>query len=364
MPKRGDSVYKRKDGLWEARYVKEIGEDGRKRYGSVYARSCGEAKEKRRAALDSIILYGTAAMPRAITVGRLGAEWLDVNRGRVKPSTHRRYEGYIHNYIADKLGARPAIGFGAVDVQAFAAWLVESGLGQTSVNSILIFLHSCFKYGHRQYGLPMPEFVYLAKERRETCVLSPAEQGRLEAYLVEDVDLYKFGVLLTLYTGLRVGELCALRWRDVASGSITVRGTMQRLGDGNGSSRVVIGSPKTRTSARTIPLPQFISEYLDLFGVGRSPDDFVLGSDERKVVEPRFMQNKFKKYIAAVGIEGATFHTLRHSFATRCVDTYGFDVKTLSEILGHSSVEITLNLYVHSSMDRKRDQMAKLQLLS
>ena len=363
MPKRGDKVYKRKDGLWEARFVKEIGEDGRKKYGSVYAHSCSEAKQKRQAAMDSIILYGTAATPRTITVGRLVAEWLDVNRGRVKPSTYGRYDGYFRNYIGRRLGARSASSVGAVGIGAFAAWLLESGLSRVSVNSILIFLHSCFKYGHRQYGLPMPEFIYFTRERRETCALSTVEQERLEAYLVEDVDLYKFGVLLTLYTGLRVGELCALRWRDVEGGSITVRGTMQRLGDGKGSSRVVVGSPKTKTSARTIPLPRFISEYLDLFSVGRMPDDFVLGSDERKVVEPRFMQNKFKKYIAAVGIEGATFHTLRHSFATRCVDTYGFDVKTLSEILGHSSVEITLNLYVHSSMDRKRDQMAKLRLL-
>lgn len=363
MPKKGDKVYKRKDGLWEARYVKEIGADGKKRYGSVYARSCAAAKEKRQAAMDSILLYGRTATPREITVGRLATEWLEVNRGRLKPSTYRRYEGYIYNYIADRLGARSAVGFGAVAIQAFGAELAAAGLSRTSVNSILIFLHSCFKYGQRQYGLPMPEFVYLSRERRETSALSPAEQERLECYLVRDVDLYKFGVLLTLYTGLRIGELCALRWRDVEGGSITVRGTMQRLGDGRGSSRVVVGSPKTRTSARTIPLPRFIGQYMEFFGRGRSPDDFVLGSELRPVAEPRFMQNRFKRYAAEAGIEGATFHTLRHSFATRCVDTYGFDVKTLSEILGHSSVETTLNLYVHPSMDRKRDQMAKLRLL-
>ena len=94
MPKKGDKVYKRKDGLWEARYVKEIGADGKKRYGSVYARSCAAAKEKRQAAMDSILLYGRTAAPREVTVGRLATEWLEVNRGRLKPSTYRRYEGY------------------------------------------------------------------------------------------------------------------------------------------------------------------------------------------------------------------------------------------------------------------------------
>ena len=364
MPKRGERVYKRKDGLWEARFVKEIDEGGRKKYGSVYGHSCTEAKEKRQAAMDSILLHGTAALPRGITVGRLTAEWLAVNRGRVKPSSYARYEGYVRNYVDGRLGARSAVGFGAAEIQSFASRLAADGLSPMSVNAILIFLHSCFKYGHRQYGLPMPEFIYPARERRERFVLSPGQQERLEAYLTQDVDVYKFGVLLTLYTGLRVGELCALRWRDVEGGSITVRGTMQRLGDGAGASRVVVGSPKTKTSARTIPLPTFLCEYLSLFSRGRAPEDFLLGSERRPVVEPRFMQSRFKKYIAEVGIEGATFHTLRHSFATRCVDTYDFDVKTLSEILGHSSVEVTLNLYVHSSMERKRDQMSKLKLLS
>ena len=364
MPKKGENVYKRKDGLWEARYVKEIGEDGKKKYGSVYARSCCEAKEKRRAAVDSILLYGAPLLPRSITVSRLVSEWLAVNRGRVKASSFRRYEGFYKNHIDSRIGARTALSCGTAVIQTFAMGLLELGLSQISANAVLIFLHSCFKYGHRQYGLPMPDFIYFPRERAEMCVLSPTEQERLENYLTRDIDVYKFGVLLTLYTGLRVGELCALRWSDVKNGSITVRGTMQRLGDGKGSSRVVVGSPKTKTSARTIPLPPFLSEYIEFFGRGRSPDEFILCAEGRNIVEPRLMQDKFKKYITAVGIEGATFHTLRHSFATRCVDTYDFDVKTLSEILGHSSVETTLNLYVHSSMDRKRDQMSKLHLLS
>ena len=364
MPRKGDKVYRRKDGLWEARYVKEIDEGGQKKYGSVYGHSCSEAKEKRQAVMDSILLHGAATLPRGITVGRLTAEWLAVNRGRVKPSSYARYAGYCKNYVESRLGARSVVGCGAAVIQAFAAELAEDGLSPISVNAILIFLHSCFKYGHRQYGLPMPEFIYPTRERRERFVLSPDQQERLESYLTQNVDVYKFGVLLTLYTGLRVGELCALRWRDVEGGSITVRGTMQRLGDGSGASRVVVGSPKTKTSARTIPLPAFLCDYMSFFSRGRAPEDFILGSERRPVVEPRFMQSRFKKYTADVGIEGATFHSLRHSFATRCVDTYDFDVKTLSEILGHSSVETTLNLYVHSSMERKRDQMSKLKLLS
>ena len=362
MPKKGDKVYKRKDGLWEARFVKEIGADGRKKYASVYAHSCAEAKEKRQAAMDRLLLYGTASAPRNITVGRLVCEWLALNRGRVKPSTFMRYKGFYRNHIEHRLGSRSVIGCESAVIHSFALALIDGGLSQISVNGVLIFLHSCFKYGARQYRLPMPDFVYFPRERAEMRVLSPAEQSRLERHLLTDIDVYKFGVLLTLYTGLRVGELCALRWADVGSGSLTVRSTMQRISDG-GESRLIVGPPKTKTSARTIPLPPFLGEYLAHFGRGRLPEDFVLSAGDRRVIEPRVMQNRFKKYAAAVGIEGATFHTLRHSFATRCVDSYDFEIKTLSEILGHSSVEMTLNRYVHSSMDLKREQMSRLKLL-
>lgn len=364
MPRKGDKVYKRKDGLWEARYVKEIGADGRKKYGSVYARTCGEAKDKRQAAMDNILLTGAPCGPRGMTVGRLCREWLSVNAERVKPSTLRRYESFYRNHIESHLGGRAAISCTTVALHDFAVERLESGLSAVTVNAMLTLLHSCFKYGQREYRLPMPEVVYFPRERREMRVLSREEQMRLERYLTREMDIYKFGVLLALYTGLRVGELCALRWRDVERGSLWVRGTMQRLGREDGGSEIVVGTPKTKTSARVIPLPSFLSEYAELFRRGGTADGFLLGTRGREVVEPRVMQYKLGRYLAAVGIEGATFHTLRHSFATRCVDGYNFEIKTLSEILGHSSIEMTLNRYVHSSMDLKRSNMERLCLLS
>lgn len=365
MPKKGDKVYKRKDGLWEARYVKEIDAFGKKKYGSVYARTCSEAKDKRQAALDNILLIGASCGPRGITVERLCREWLSLNANRIKPSSLRRYESFFKKHIEAQIGGYTALSCTTIALHEYAVERLDSGLSPATVNGLLTFLHSCFKYGHRQYHLPMPDFVYFPKERVEMRVLSREEQLRLERYLVRDMDIYKFGVLLTLYTGLRVGELCALRWCDVERGSLHVRGTMQRLSkDGTSGSEVVVGTPKTKTSARTIPLPSFLGEYIEHFRRESRSDGFVLGTIGREVVEPRIMQYKFKKYLDDVGIEGATFHTLRHSFATRCVDRYNFEIKTLSEILGHSSIEMTLNKYVHSSMDLKKTNMERLCLLS
>lgn len=363
MPKKGDKVYKRKDGLWEARYVKEIGDDGRKKYGSVYARTCSEAKDKRQAAVDGILLYGGTVGARNITVGRLVLEWIHLNRARIKPSSLQKYTTFWTKHIKPHLGNRPVISCGTVFLHEYAKKRVDEGLSEVTVNAILSFLHSCFKLGNRQYKLPIPDFVYFPRGKKEMRVLSRVEQSELEKYLIMQTDIYKFGVLLALYTGLRVGELCALRWSDFDSGCIKVQATMQRLARVGGGSEVVIGTPKTPSSARVIPLPPFICDLAERFRPDL-PDRHVLSTPEHAVVEPRVMQYRFARYMRDLGIEGATFHTLRHSFATRCVDKYNFEIKTLSEILGHSSVEMTLNRYVHSSMELKKASMEKLQLLS
>ena len=364
MPKKGDKVYHRKDGLWEARYVKEIDTFGKKKYGSVYAKTCREAKEKRQNILDTMLLCQTPVGVRSITVARLVKEWLYLNRQRLKVSTYQRYEGFWTNHIEKTIGPQVAFHCGTLALYEFGMERLKTGLSPGSVNSILVFLHSCFKYGHRQYHLPMPDFMYFTTSRKEMRVFSREEQRCLERYLFDRMDIYKFGVLLTLYTGLRVGELCALQWEDIQPDSITVRKTMQRLRkeDGRGS-EVVIGEPKTPTSARVIPIPSFLGEYVESFKEQGKEQTYFLGTSGQTIVEPRVMQYKFKQYLHDLGIEGATFHTLRHTFATRCVEC-GFELKSLSEVLGHSKIEIILNKYVHSSMNLKRKNMEKLKRLS
>ena len=365
MARHGDSVYKRKDGYYEARYVKEIDANGKKKYGSTYGKTYQEAKDKRQAAMDNILLFQAPLGPRSITVNQMIKEWLYLNAHRIKKSSLQRYQGFWHNHIENTIGGRTALSCTTMAIHEFALGRLNTGLSTVTVNAILGFLHSCFKYGHRQYRLPMPDFIYFPNDRAEMRVLTQKEQKRLEAYLLKEMDIYKFGVLLTLYTGLRIGELCALQWKDVENDSITVRKTMQRLQKNNGlGSEVVIGSPKTKTSARTIPLPPFLLQYVYHFKQGQEPTAYVMSTEDKSIIEPRVMQYRFKKYMQDVEIEGATFHTLRHSFATRCVDLYDFEIKTLSELLGHSNIQMTLNRYVHSSLELKRKNMERLHLLS
>lgn len=361
MTRRGDAIYHRKDGLWEARYVKEIDMSGKKKYGSVYGHSYREVKAKRQDALDHILLYQNTAPLRQVTVNDLATEWLMVNRHRLKPSTVQRYEGFLKNHIKTTIGTISAVYMTTISIHQFAASRLSNGLAPQSVNAILTFLHSILKYGHRQYRLPMPEIIYLSCEKKEMRVFSQEEQRVLVSFLKMDMDICKLGVLTALYTGLRIGELCALRWVDIEDDSITVRRTVQRLckPDGSGT-ELHIGPPKTKTSLRRIPIPSFLKEIIDSFRKTELQDSCFLSTYPGDIMEPRLLQYRFKGYLKSAGISEANFHALRHTFATRCVEA-GFEIKSLSEILGHANVQITLNKYVHSSFALKQANMELLK---
>ena len=362
MARRGEAIYHRKDGLWEARYIKEVDIGGKKKYGSVYGHTYREAKAKRQGALDHILLHQKAPSIRQITVKELSREWLLVNRSRLKRSSIQRYEGFLKNHIELILGDVNVLYLTTVTIHQFTQNRLEVGLSPQSVNAILTVLHAILKYGHQQHQLPMPEIIYLSSEKKEMRVLSTEEQSRLVAYLMKDMDICKLGVLVALYTGLRIGELCALRWTDIDADSMTVRQTMQRLQKRDGAgTELVVGSPKTKTSLRTIPLPSFLKELIEPFRKADLAGGYFLSAYANEVIEPRIMQYRFGRYLKDAGIEKANFHALRHTFATRCVEC-GFEIKSLSEILGHANVQTTLNKYVHSSFALKQSNMERLTL--
>ena len=244
------------------------------------------------------------------------------------------------------------------DIQLKSGKIGGNALSRKTVNDILIVLGMIFDYIYESYGITMPKIKLLREIKKDTRVLDKDEQSKLLDALYCDMDIYKFGVLLSLYTGLRIGELCALDWSDIKDDLIVVNKTMQRLKDDGGGTRIFINPPKSNCSKRIIPLPEFLKSVINQF---RKSDGFVLSSNTKRYIEPRLMQIKFEKIITQIGIEKANFHCLRHTFATRCIES-GFDIKSLSEILGHSDVKTTLNRYVHSSFELKQINMQKLSL--
>ncbi len=360
MSRRGEAIYHRNDGLWEARYVKEVDIYGKKKYGSVYGHSYREAKDKRQDIVDRLLLCQGEVPTRRLTINALTKEWLLINKERLKKSSYQRYEGFFRNHIESIIGDAAAFYLTTTAVHSFSLNRLNAGLSPQSVNAVLIFLHSVMKYGHRQYHLPLPEFIYLAYDKKEMRVLTKEEQKKLVSYLLCEPDAYKVGVLVALYTGLRIGELCALHWDDVEENSIVVRRTVQRLKkDGALGTELSISTPKTEASCRTIPLPSFLKDYITPLRPANGSSYFL----SYNITEPRVMQYKFKKYLVEAGINNANFHALRHTFATRCVEC-GFEIKSLSEILGHSNVQTTLNKYVHTSFELKQTNMERLASIS
>lgn len=192
------------------------------------------------------------------------------------------------------------------------------------------------------------------------------EQATLCRYLLANFSLKNAGILLCLFTGIRVGELCALCWENICLQDrvLCVQHTMQRIQTDtpfDQKTKVMITSPKSKHSIRVIPLPEDFAKLLASIQPESSSGFFLTGK-EHQWVEPRSMQNHFKRVLQCCAISPANFHTLRHTFATRCVEL-GFDLKSLSEILGHANVNITMNRYVHPSMELKRDHMQKLSAL-
>ena len=351
MPKKGTNIFKRKDGRWEARYVKSVTADGSKKYGSVYGKTFTEAKEKQELCIRNNRLYQSTNHNLLLT--NLMYEWLEFTKNSIKKSTIQKYEGVIRNHIEKSSLGKVNIHYvNSNTLVEFSDLLIKGGrLSAKTINDILIVIGLALSYAEDKYGISKPKIQYVRENRREMRVLSIDEQRILEDYLYSDLNNYKMGILLALYTGMRVGELCALQWDDVADNTIIINKTIQRLKQ-NGKTVLEITEPKTRSSNRKIPVPDFLMAMLNQYRSYGS----VLKNRNGKPVEPRLMQLTFEKYVNDCGLPKTNFHALRHTFATRCIEA-GFDIKSLSEILGHTDVKTTLNKYVHSSLEQKHKNM-------
>ena len=187
---------------------------------------------------------------------------------------------------------------------------------------------------------------------------------RLEHYLLQSNDLTKYGILLALYSGMRIGEICALKWSNInlKSGTVSVCQTLQRLQDreNKGKTKIYISEPKTQSSKRIIPIPDFLTELLKTIQPQNNHTFLLTGT--KSPIEPKTLENAFKRCLKKCNIPRINFHILRHTFATRCVEL-GFDMKSLSEILGHASMGTTLSIYAHPTLECKRNNMKKLVFL-
>ena len=343
MARRGENIYKRKDGRYEGRYIKYYDISGKAVYGYVYSRSYAEIKEL----LAKYKTEKPTKQGKNTTLSEWLKSWLE-SQGTLKATTKQIYKSHIDNYINPNLGKIPLKKLNGDVLQGF---INDLDLSASTVKTIFSIIKSALSSAEDN-GLISNIWgkVKLPKKDKSIVqILTVTEQKRLESMLVSSFDI---GVWISLYAGLRIGEVCALKWSDInfETSILTVNGTQVRTESG-----VEIISPKSKSSKREIPISQ---KLIDKLKALPHTCDYVL-SKNNKPVDVRTYRRYFKKLLQDANLPDIKYHALRHTFSTRALEV-GMDYKTLSEILGHSSVGITLDLYAHSLKEHKRNEMNKL----
>ncbi|MCL2630386.1 MAG: site-specific integrase [Firmicutes bacterium] len=301
---------------------------------------------------------------QGMTVGGYLDTWLDtVIKGSVRYSTYTSYNGYINNHIKRFMGGDILAETKTANVQGLVAKLVEEGrIGARTIGIIIGMLKNALGYAE-EYELIMKNpcrKIRLPKvEEDEVEIFDDNEQTRIEKAVFKSGDNRYYGALLTLYTGVRIGELCALKWCNVdfANKCLYIKKSLNRTARNDDSGKKTIMAecePKTKKSKRIIQLPDFILKLLRKLK-SESSSDYVLSMKSGKYVHPRTMQTLHKKLLLKAGVSYNNFHVLRHTFATRASENT--DAKTVSDTLGHTNTMITVNRYMHSQREQKQRMM-------
>ena len=370
MPRRGENIHKRKDGRWEARYKKGIDANGKTIYGSLYAHTYREVKAKLQFKLQSLASNVVSAKEH-YTFREAACLWLKDSQLSLKGASIYRYENLLNTHILPAFGNRCMDQITGTDINSFLTKKLVSGrvdgkggLSPSYVRSIMLVMKAVLSYAsENRMCIPMQSKINTPQDiAKELPVLTQSDQKMLVNMCLTQIDETKVCVLLSLYAGLRIGEICALEWQDVdlENGLIHIRKTVSRISAterNTARSTLVIAQPKTIASFRDIPICSWLVPVLkQVHDIRRS--SFV-ASSHAGFVSPRTFDYRYHKLLKTAGIQTINYHALRHTFATRCIEA-GIDVKTLSELLGHTDASITLNTYVHSSMERKRTQLELL----
>ena len=359
MPRRGENIYLRKDKRWEGRFIESRTITGKAIYRSVYGHTYSEVKNKLRFNCREIAL--TPKYNR-FTFAFYANEWLESVKLHCKASTYNTYYNIYHSHLKESIGKYIIEQLTAEHFKEIIKKIQY--LSPKTQNDVIKIAKRIFSYAESCGCRLNINFSTLSVRvpHREMRVLSPMEQKVLADVLLYSANTIGMGIYLAMNTGIRIGELCALKREniDFEYGILHVEKSMQRIQthDMYEKTKIVISEPKSQKSFRDIPLPNALKTAVEpVFGILPS-EAYLLSGQAEHFIEPRCLHNHFKKFVNSAEIDAINFHGLRHTFATRCIEA-GMDIKTLSEILGHENVKTTLDRYVHSSIDLKRENMEK-----
>ncbi len=363
MARKGRNIYKRKDGRWEGRVICGYDRDGKRKYHSVYGKSFNEVKIKMQKYIEK---YGDMKI-KGETIGYILNFWLEQKRENWKPSTYANYRKIVENHLMGYWAEMYPETLSADKVRKFIMTKKDDGLSCGYIKNIYGLFQQALRYYENEhdnihYKIPIPEFNGKCEDRAKAKKMPSIETvSKIEKILYTKEIPEQAGLLIAINSGIRIGELCALQWKDVDlhTGIIHVNKTMQRVrtySSQNSETEIYIMKPKSNSSVRDIPLPSNLVKFLDQ--KKGNPEEYIIPGKRVAYCEPRTLQYRFERFLKTNGFEGFRFHALRHCFASKCVEL-GFDAKSLCEIMGHSNIHITLQLYVHTSLKQKQSLMER-----
>lgn len=303
-------------------------------------------------------------MVKEKTINQITEEWTEEKKKYVKKSTYAAYQLLIQNHIKPYFGDLYEVN--EEKVQQFVFDKLDAGLSEKTIRDIIIVLKMILKFGikngYLEYAQIDAKFPS-KQEKKDLDVLSKADQKKFMEHLRNNFTFKNLGIFICLSTGMRIGEICGLRWCDVdtVEGVIKVRHTLQRIYIIEGETRhteLLLDTPKTANSVRDIPMSSELLKMLKSLNKVVNENYYVISNDI-KPIEPRTYRNYYKKLCKQLDIPELKFHGLRHSFATRCIESKA-DYKTVSVLLGHSNISTTLNLYVHPNKEQKKKTIDKM----
>lgn len=300
----------------------------------------------------------TIIMSNAKTIKEISSEWIEDKKKYVKRSTYAVYTVILEDYIIPEFGTSHSIS--EAEAQDFIFKKIKSGLSRKSVKDIIGVLKMIRRYGIRMGYLESAEWDLRFPEtqaKKNMVVINISDQKKILSYIESNFTFKSLGIYICLMTGMRIGEICALKWSDIDAeyGIFSIRRTIERIyiiENNERRTELLIGPPKTASSARDIPISRQLLRILKPLKRIACDENFFL-TNSPIPIEPRSYRGYYSRLLKKLGIRKVKFHGLRHSFATRCIES-GCDCKTLSAILGHSDISTTLNLYVHPDISQKQ----------
>ncbi len=297
--------------------------------------------------------------------------WLEKKKYEIRESTFANYSNLFINNILPCLGNIPCDEFSNQILQQFAYWCKEKGgkegkgISEHYIRDAILLVKAVIRDGQDEGIFPdfsfkqikIPKTLQIEAQKK---VYTEKEYKKIIDYILKNISSKSVGILIGIFTGMRIGEICALQFKDIDFDEkiINVNKTIQRIYnplDELEPSKIIITPGKTKNSIRQIPITNEIIEILKSLKID---NDYYVLSNKKKPIEPRTYRKFYNKFMKELGIEPIKFHALRHTFASINIEN-GTDVKTISDILGHSDVSITLKTYTHISQKAKESAIQK-----